>query len=221
MNYMGTYFPALYNSTTNCDARNYVQNDYHGILLGGAEWKRGGRWKTKSCLQFNGRTSYVGVPGSTAIDFDTAKDDFTIETWVNLDNLNGVAQTFFSKCEWYTISQYDAYLTNKRLEVDVGMGTAAWLSPKPEANKWFNLVLTSESGKFQLYVNGQAMTNKSTVGTNPCTTERTSYPFILGAASISGNTRNYFLQGRMDELIVFKRALSPGEIKGVYEMGTP
>lgn len=220
-NYQGTYLPALYNSTTACDAKNFVQSDYHGILMSGPEWKRGGRWKTKNCLQFNGRNSFVFIPGSSSIDFDTEKDDFTIETWVNLDNLNGLAQTFFSKCEWYAISQYDAYLTSNRLEVDVGKGTAAWLSPKPEANKWLNIVLTSEAGKFQLYLNGQAMTNKSTAGTNPSSVEKTSYPFILGAASISGNTRNYFLQGRMDELTVFKRALTPGEIKDFYEMGNP
>ena len=197
-----------------------VKNDYHGIFVNGPEWKRSGRWN-KNCLQFNGRNSYVAIPGSSSIDFDPAKDDFTIETWVNLDNLNGVAQTFFSKCEWYSISQYDAYLASNRFEVDVGSGTAAWLSPKPEANKWFNLVLTSEAGKFQLYVNGQAMTDKSTDGTNPSSVDRTSYPFILGAASISGNIRNYFFQGRMDELTVFKRVLTPGEIKGFYEMGQP
>jgi prepilin-type N-terminal cleavage/methylation domain-containing protein len=220
-NYMGTSFPALYNSATSCDAKDFVQNDYHGILMNGPEWKNSGRWKTKKCLQFNGRNSYVVIPGSSAIDFDLGKDDFTIEAWVNLDNLNGVAQAFFSKCEWYSISQYDAYLTKKRFEVDSGNGSAAWLSPKPEANKWFNLVLRSEAGKCQLYLNGQEMTDKSADYTNPCTDEKTSYPFILGAASISGNTRNYFFQGRMDELTVFKRALTPGEIKGFYEMGVP
>ncbi len=219
-NYNGVSLPALYNSATICDAKNFVQNDYHGILLNGPEWKKGGRWKTKSCLQFNGRSSFVFVPGTSSIDFDIAKDDFTIETWINLDNLNG-SQTFFAKCEWYAISQYDAYLTSNRFEVDVGKGTAAWLSPRPAAGKWFNFVLTSEAGKFQLYVNGQAMTNKSSDGTNPSSVDKTSYPFILGAASITGNTRNYFFQGRMDELTVFKRALSPSEIKSFYEMGNP
>ncbi|MFA6290574.1 MAG: LamG-like jellyroll fold domain-containing protein [Victivallales bacterium] len=219
--YQGVSLPALYNSATACDAKGFVQNDYHGILVNGPEWKKGGRWKSKSCLQFNGRTSYVVIPGSSSIDFDTAKDDFTIETWVNLDNLNGTAQTFFSKCEWYSISQYDAYLTGNRFEVDVGSGTAAWLSPKPEVGKWFNFVLVSEAGKFQLYVNGQEMTNKSTTGTNPSAVDKTPYPFILGAASITGNSRNYFFQGRMDELTVMKRALTPSEIKAFYEMGAP
>jgi hypothetical protein len=218
-NYMGTSFPALYNSTTACDAKGFIQNDYHGIFINGPEWKRSGRWN-KNCLQFNGRNSYVAIPGSSSINFDPAKDDFTIETWINLDNLNG-SQTFFSKCEWLKVAQYDAYLTSKRFEVDVGKGTAAWLSPKPEANKWVNLVLTSEAGNFQLYLNGQAMTNKSTAGTNPSDVEKTSYPFILGAASITGNRRNYFFQGRMDELTVFRRVLTPGEIKGFYEMGQP
>jgi prepilin-type N-terminal cleavage/methylation domain-containing protein len=221
VNYKGAYLPAVYNSTTDSDGNNFMQGDYHGILRSGAEWKKGGRWNMKNSIQFNGRNSYVEIPGTSSIDFNTAKDDFTIETWVNLDNLNGAAQTFFSKCEWYSISQYDAYLTGNRFEVDVGSGTAAWLSPRPEANKWFNFVLTSEAGKFQLYVNGQAMTGKTTDGTNPVAVERTSYPFILGAASITGNTRNYFFQGKMDELMVIKRALTPSEVKGIYEMGAP
>ena len=219
--YQGVSLPAVYNSATGCDAKGFAQNDYHGILVNGPEWKKDGRWKSKSSLQFNGRTSYVVIPGSSSIDFDIAKDDFTIETWVNLDNLNGVAQGFFSKSEWYSIAQYDAYLTSNRFEVDVGSGTAAWLTPRPEAGKWFNFVLTSEAGKFQLYINGQAMTDKTSDSTNPASVDKTSYPFILGAISITGNTRNYFFQGRMDELMVMKRALTPSEIKAVYEMGAP
>lgn len=219
--YQGVSLPALYNSATACDAQNFVQNDYHGILVNGPEWKKGGRWKTKSCLQFNGRNSYVAIPGSNSIDFDITKDDFTIETWVNFDNLNGVAQTFFSKSEWGSIAQYDAYIVSNRFEVDVGTGSAAWLSPRPEASKWFNLVLTSEAGKFQLYINGEAMTSRTTDGTNPASVDKTSYPFILGAAGIAGNYRDYFFQGRMDELTVFRRALTPSEIKGFYEMGNP
>jgi prepilin-type N-terminal cleavage/methylation domain-containing protein len=220
LNYNGVRMPALYNSTTICDSQKFIPNEYHGILINGLEWKKGGRWRTKSCLQFNGRNSYVLVPGSSSIDFDPAKDDFTISTWINLDNTNG-AQTFFSKCEWLAVAQYDAYINKNRFEADVGTGTAAWLSPKPEAGKWFNFVLTSEAGRYQLYINGKAMTNRSTANTNPSSTEKTSRPFILGAAGYTGKTQKYFFQGRMDELMVLKRSLSPAEIKGIYEMGTP
>jgi prepilin-type N-terminal cleavage/methylation domain-containing protein len=220
VNYKGAYLPAVYNSTTDSDGNKFMQDDYHGILRSGAEWKKGGRWNMKNSIQFNGRNSYVEIPGTSSIDFDPAKDDFTIATWINLDNTNG-AQTFFSKCEWLAVAQYDAYINKNRFEADVGTGTAAWLSPKPEAGKWFNFVLTSEAGRYQLYINGKAMTNRSTANTNPSSTEKTSRPFILGAAGYTGKTQKYFFQGRMDELIVLRRALTPAEIKGIYEMGAP
>ena len=66
MNYHGVDTPAVYNSATSCDDEKFVQSDYHGILQGGYEWKKNGRWKNKNYLQFNGQNSYVGVPGSSS-----------------------------------------------------------------------------------------------------------------------------------------------------------
>ncbi len=223
LNYQGAYVPALYNSAVGCDSSGFVQPDYHGIMKNSPQWKRGGRWFSKRSLQFDGRTNYVEIPGTSSIDFTVAKDDFTISTWVKLDNLTGT-QTFFSKCEWNLSSQYDAYLNgaSKRVETDVGRGTAAWTSPAPAANTWFNVVLTSESGNYQIYVNGKAMTGKTASGTSVSTNAQSpTKKFILGAANVTGNKLNYYFMGRMDELIVSKRLWTPSEIKSVYDMGAP
>lgn len=220
MNYHGVDRPALYNSATACDAEKFVQSDYHGILQGGYEWKKGGRFKSKNYLQFNGQNSYVGVPGSASIDFDPGKDDFTIETWIKLDNLNGV-QGIYSKSEWMPIAQYDVYLIgSSKFEVDVGASCNSWSLPPPAAGKWVNLVLVSEAGRYQLYLNGQAMTGKAG-GAQSSLGEKTTYPFILGAITREGNVRTDFFHGGMDELMLFKRALTPSEIKTFYEMGAP
>ncbi|HCE44811.1 MAG TPA: hypothetical protein DET40_14820 [Lentisphaeria bacterium] len=223
MNYQGAYFPAVYNSATGCEATGFVQSDYHGILRNAPQWRRGGRWVSKRSLQFDGRTTYVEIPGTSSIDFNIAKDDFTISTWVKLDNLTGT-QTFFGKCEWNLSSQYDVFLNGarKRFETDVGRGTAAWTSPAPAANQWFNIALTSESGKYQLYVNGKAMANRTTSGTSISKNAQSpAKKLLLGAANITGNRRNYYFMGRMDEFIVSKRLWTPSEIKAVYEMGVP
>lgn len=217
--FQGVERPALYNSATSCDAEKFVQSDYHGILQGGYEWKKNGRWKNKNYLQFNGQNSYVGVPNTTSLDFDPGKDDFTVETWINLDNVNGV-QGLFSKSDWMPIAQYDVYLISNRFEVDVGSSCNAWQTPQPEANKWVNLVLASEAGKYQLYLNGQAMTNKIG-GSQSSAGDKTPNPFILGAITRVGNIRTDFFQGGMDELMLFKRALTTSEIRSFYEMGAP
>ncbi|MEI6422232.1 MAG: hypothetical protein WCP55_08440 [Lentisphaerota bacterium] len=39
------------------------RRDDTGILQGGYEWKKNGRWKNKYYLQFNGQDNYVGIPG--------------------------------------------------------------------------------------------------------------------------------------------------------------
>jgi len=223
VNYQGGYVPAAYNSATGCESTSFAQADYHGILKNALLWKRGGRWNSKKSLQFDGRTTYIEIPGTSSIDFNIAKDDFTISTWVKLDNLTGI-QTFFGKCEWNLSSQYDVFLngSRKRFETDVGRGTAAWTSPSPAANQWFNIALTSEAGKYQLYLNGKAMTNKTASNTTVSTNAQSpTKKLLIGAASVTSNKRNYYFMGRMDEFIVSKRVWSPSEIKAVYEMGAP
>lgn len=233
MNYQGAYVPAIYNSATACESTSFAQSDYHGILRNAPEWKRGGRWNSKTSLQFDGRATYVEIPGTSSINFNTSEDDFTISTWVKMDNITGT-QTFFSKCEANKSSQYDAFLNGSRKRFETNMGQVknqgkgktvkgtAWTSPVPAANQWSNIVITSESGKSQMYVNGKAMTGMTTSGTNSSSNVKMySDKFILGAANTTSKNKGYYFMGRMDELIVSKRLWKPSEIKAIYEMGAP
>ncbi len=260
--YQGKYYPALYSSATGCDSSGFVPNDYHGILMNGPEWRRNGRWKTNDCIQFDGRASYVLIPGKQSLDFDPAKDDFTVSTWVSMDNLNGAAQTFFSKSEWDTVTQYDAIITPSEFQAEVGDGSSPVPSPSPAIRTWTNIVLVSDAGSYQMYINGQpayssmqaasagtgttttttggnggvgqgkgqgwqhgkgqGLSNTQTTTTATTTqTLKTANNLIIGAAGLINNGKGYYFQGRMDEFLLFRRALSASEIRNIYQMGSP
>jgi len=110
-----------------------------------------------------------------------------------------------------------------------------------------NPVTGDVNGRVMTFINGQALGNYiETTEENPNTGTATGWkpcrdlkvPLVLGAAGCyrkywspstykkdqAGVLENewmlrFFFKGRMDEFLVFKRALSDGEIRGHYEMG--
>ncbi len=72
------------------------------------------------------------------------------------------------------------------------------------------------NGVMVVYINGQAMGSKA-VNFDPALFEGAS-PMVIGAEDSGGGKTN-LLSGRIDELIISKRALPAAEVRGHYEMG--
>lgn len=222
----GVQLNALRNAAAACDADDYKVEDYHGILRRTPEWTRG-RWRNKGALQFDGRRDYVQVIGQAALNFVPSKDDFTIMTWVNLDDPRRV-NTIFSKSDWNPTAQYDVYTAYGRLESDVGGSSRTpwgiFLQPRPQAGQWIHLALRNHQGHFELFYNGKSMRNYWSDRSGSTTSNNS---FILGAAGMYRRhpralpRTRYYMKGRMDEMLVIKRAMSDEDIQAHYKMGTP
>ena len=211
--------PAVLNRAEGCDIENFVGQDYHGVMRNSPEWRRG-RWPNKWALQFNGSNTYVDVQKRNAVNFDPSDDDFTVTAWVNFDRL-GYGDTIFSKCAWLASAQYDVYhLTGGRLEADVGGGSPWGIFPNTglAPNEWHQVVLRNTDGRFQLYFDGEQMSN---TGGDVSGSGTSNANFRIGCAGNSGGGTSYHFKGRIDEVLMFRRALTPAEIKGHYEMGAP
>jgi uncharacterized protein (TIGR03437 family) len=80
----------------------------------------------------------------------------------------------------------------------------------PESGRWYHLALTKERTTYKIFVNGLLAGSTEDSTRLP----DTSAPLFLGQAAQIG-----FLDGRLDELAVYDRALAEADILAIYNSG--
>lgn len=222
----GVLCPAVYNSASSCTAAGFDPANYAGILSpvgSGPTWLRGGgRWlRLKNALLFDGVNDYVEVFGTKLTNFIPSQQDFTILTWVNPAVLAN--QTLCSKTiSATTNSQYNLYLATAGVRARVGNVNIQRTTPAVQRLRWHNIALVSSAKKgMSIYMNGKLMTG-GTAGTILPGNYVNTLTMLVGAAH-NGNATNfvYRFRGKMDEFVMYNRALSNKEILGHYQMGNP
>jgi hypothetical protein len=165
---------------------------------------------------------FVNVPSSVSID--SIVDQVTIAGWGYLSATGTIDDyaTIASREEGTTIDQHYHISINSR-----GEGPAMWLKtetvtmllegPTPVARQtWVHIAGTYDGTMARLYLNGQQVDSKPITGRFLADTT----PFILGAngngnASAGPNVSERF-PGRIDEVMLYRRALSAAEIGQIY-----
>lgn len=220
VNYLGQQRQALRNGAIGCTAKDFEPKDYDGILMNSPEWRIGkGRWGFNNALQFDGNNDYVLVPGKRSLNFNASKDEFSMIAWIYCDAINS-NRMLFSKSEWPNDTQYDAYWASNRMRADLGTDNPSWTSPSLTASKWYQVAFVCASTGYYMYMNGQPMTGGPSSNKPPTKSVISDANFILGAVSRKNGTPNFYFQGRMDEFIMYQKALTPSEVKGNYKMGS-
>jgi len=166
---------------------------------------------------------FVNVLDSPSIDSIT--DQVTIAGWGYLSATGTIDDyaTIASREEGTTIDQHYHISINSR-----GEGPAMWLKTEtvtmllegPTAvarQTWVHIAGTYDGMMARLYLNGQQVDSKPITGRFVADTT----PFILGAngngnASGAPNVSERF-PGRIDEIMLYRRALSAAEIGQIYQ----
>jgi len=180
--------------------------------------KDGGRWPGKYSLYFDGNDFIRTGAGEWV-------EGLTIEAWVRIDRLTGGTQTILFN-DFYNSSRTPAWALFAERS---GVATAAltytsstrYLTGRalvPE--RWEHIAFTWDSATrdFIIYQNGIEV-NRMLFDVAP----RIPYNYYNTQINVGRNVRtgSDYLVGYLDELAVFKRALSASEIKAHYEMGKP
>ncbi len=167
---------------------------------------------------FNG-AEYIVVPNHTSL---SGFNDLTVSVWVNFANFNNI-QNIVAK--WYHIlncgSDNDTYLaavSSNQLYWNTNNHNVALQSTPPtfvpgDVNQWKHLVFISDHLHGEsIYVNGVlADTYTNSIGTIcPSTND-----LVFGAGN-SGPQFHRFLSGKLDDIGVWNRVLTPCEITQLY-----
>jgi prepilin-type N-terminal cleavage/methylation domain-containing protein len=173
-------------------------------------WRTGSQCVSGFCLELDGSDDFINLGVAFG---DLGLSDFTISLWFVAPK-DGAYKAFIAK----GVVNANDFLLYKlysggdiiRLYCDGGgldMSTDLW-----NADKWNNITITREGALAKMYVNGVYITQDTTAAvdiTNP-------HNWNLGGSE-DGTAR--LLDGFLDEVKVYNKALSISTIEGYYFLG--
>ena len=172
------------------------QSGFHNdaVLQAGASWGAGHRG---TALVVDGKTGYAFVSESPSLDLTT---ELTISSWLNLDEVP-YDQRFVEKK--YT---YGMKLNGRSPQIE-GAGAYAVMSSTMPPGEWHHVAFTFARGEVHAYLDGHAVEilNAFDAGT---TFEDWDAGLVIGGATET----EALASGRIDELRIYDRALTPQEI---------
>jgi hypothetical protein len=189
------------------DANDFV-GGHNGSAQNGATFASG---KVGQAFSLDGTNDYISVPDSAAWDFGTG--DFTIDMWVKFTSVQ--TQNFFIGHDdgggefdkwifWLVSGQLQFHINSDPFpDGGITIGSAAFA---PSNGTWYHVALTRIGSTYTFYVNG------SSAGT---ATNSTAIPNASAALTIGQAENSGFINGLIDEVEIFSRALSSSELLAI------
>src|SRR6266550_3488691 len=185
--------------TTTSDASGSANT----ATISGATWNVNGKFG--KALSFNGSSSLLTVPDAASLDLTTG---MTLEAWLYPTTLSGWRTAILKRTTSGLAYSLYAHNNDPQPATTINVGGSDVSAAGPSAlplNSWSHLAATYDGTTMRLYVNGVQ------VGTHAVSGSITT---SNGQLSIGGNNvwGEYFA-GLIDEVRVYNRALSAGEIQ--------
>lgn len=181
--------------------------------IGAATWVEG-RWPSKRALMFESTQDYF------EITFPNRCSELTIATWLKLDRLSNSYNVILNSNGW----------REGAVHFQLNRTGCPWISTPGCSNiklngrvplgKWFHLVATisTEKCKAYTYLNGRKI-SETDLAPNTILLPRQCR--IGNWLDLNNNSQQRSLNGRMDELMIWKKALTSEEIKRLVNQGVP
>jgi transglutaminase-like putative cysteine protease len=187
-----------------------VRGTNHGTMCNGAGYGDGGVDKSFS---FDGVKGLASAPTQ---GLPTGNDNRTLELWAMIRSLVN-DEAFFAGYGGFG-NQNQAYELGA---VNTAAGSRVMFSqwgngltgPVMTTDKWHHVAVTNQGNLVTLYLDGDAVATGSMVINTPSISR-----FYIGKiAGSAGDTRR--LNGCVDEVAIYERALNAAEINGIYQAG--
>ena len=196
-----------------------IQGNNNGTLRNGAGFGTG---EVGQAFSLNGNNQDVEIGDPASLKLTTG---MTIDAWVYPTSTPGGLVGVLTK--WNqdasidsTADSYALFLNGAQLQSYVHQsdgGEPSVLGGNVPVNTWTHVAATYDaaSGVFTAYVNGVAV-NSATLGS--LNILATDAPVDLGSEADDGSGR--YFPGLIDEVEIFNRALTAGEVAAIYNAGS-
>jgi sugar lactone lactonase YvrE len=161
-------------------------------------------------FNFN-NTNYLSAPTT---NLPTGKNNRTLELWVKINSLSPNESFFAGYGNFGSSGQtYQVGANNYDHRLYFSQWGTAIFGPVLQTGQWYHVAATNVGNTVTLYLNGSAVaTGSLTLST------ATGSSFYVGRIPGSlGDTRQ--LNGEVDEVSIYNRALSASEIQSIYQAG--
>lgn len=198
--------------STGYDASPYGDNT---SLIGSPIWQVRSACRVGSCVLLDGSSQYGEVAHSSTVD---PTDEWTISAWVKTA-VTGAQHSIVEKYDWISgKGNYALRIDSSNKFVasvinGVSSQTCGTTSTTINAGTWYFVAATFNKAttKLTCYVNGVPEASNTSANINP---PSSSVTLKLGAR---GNDWGSKMNGRIDEVRIYKRAFSDAEIKNLYQ----
>ena len=185
-------------------------NNNHGAIKNGAFGQAG---VIGQALSFDGVDDYVDCGNKPGLNIT---DAITVEAWMYWNSLGSDSVGIIGKGETpaqtgYVLGKLSSE-TKLRFYPRGGFGSANYVKTTSDIPtfQWVHYVGTFDGTDIKIYVNGILENTANSPGSVSSNTQ----PLVLGRWY--GNHAAYYLNGLIDEVRVYNRALSAAEIAAIY-----
>ncbi|MCK0115368.1 HYR domain-containing protein [Gelidibacter sp. F63206] len=164
---------------------------------------------TVSLLDCEDNLTFNGIDNS--VNFNDAYNlsgNFSIETWIKPNAINGNIQTILSKRNagnWTT--GYDLRLVDNSIQFHAN--NISVTRSGITASRWYHIAVTFDGAAYRLYVDGLLVNTRNTTISPASNTANT----LLGAMSRPNNTPTNYYNGWMDEVRIWNTTLTVDQIR--------
>jgi hypothetical protein len=203
---------------------NDIADGNDGTLMGGATFAPG---KVEQAFLLDGIDDFVMVPDSPALAFGTK--DFTVGFWVRFNTTTGEQVMVEKYVEGsprtgWTLTKMDSNTLRLHLADDP---SSSWntldVTPPPiPDNTWIFVAAKRQGNTFTIYWNGVPLGSASFPQTLDLTSPASLKFGHRGNPSDtpgSWDDRGFYLNGSMDEVSIYNRALTSEEIQALFNAG--
>ena len=182
-----------------CETNTPTDASTHAHVLTSAQLQDGGLGTIGSSLYFDGSSASIDAGDHAALESSA----FSVEAWINPESIS-------------TRSIFDKHSGSAGYSLVIGpdgilrfnLGSAQCQDRMPLlVNQWQHVAATYDGSEMRLYVDGELRDSTVPVGV----TVPNSRPLLIGRSAGGG-----FFRGKMDEIAVWKRALSDIEALDHY-----
>lgn len=186
--------------------------NHPGTVLEGTRFEVEGAFPGSRAIELDGTG---GIRVGDVFDFEQRKP-FSLETWFYLESFDRTFRFIFNNSEFIggKRASYGVYveefngLVLERYVNDTGYSAGRKV---PAVKQWHHVVAVYDGTNLRLYLNG--LESSSTVD------DREAAPKTVGLFIGIGSSVSPALQGRLDEVAVYEKALSPERIEAHYLAG--
>jgi YVTN family beta-propeller protein len=181
----------------------------HGTWAGTPAYGAG---QSRNAFSFNGSSSHVATG-------DMDNQELTVSFWFKRNSMPHTCGGLVTKMMDGDLSAWAVYLNGNRIHVrtdTTGSGQQYLESSTVfSSNKWYHIAFVYDNVNVRLYVNGvldQTQAAGAILNGN-------NHPVTLGSAANGGNLceANSHFDGLLDEVQIHNRALTPYEIRSLYD----